>query len=477
MDFPVFHLDFLGNRMLIAVIAVLHVFINHSMAVGAMPLVTLMEWLGFRRRDPEWDRLAYRILTVCFIVTTSVGALTGVGIWLSVSLVNPAAIGSLIRVFFWAWFAEWIVFALEVVAIMAYTLTWRRMEGRKRAHIVVGATLSALSWVTMAIITAILGFMMDPGNWPAARSFLSALANPIYLPQLAFRTPVAMLAAGTLGLALVPLLTRSQAALRAQAVRVLSVWVLVWLPLAVAGALWYRAAIPSWMLASTPVAIATQAFASWYGTLLTILGIMGAGVLVIAGLGLYRPTWVSRFVAVVPLALTLTLLGTFERVREFIRKPFVISSYMHANGVPVANLPLFQEDGMLPYATYSAAREVSPANREHAGRQVFLLACTRCHTTAGVNSVAARLRALYGPPPWDRDTVKAYLKTMHNVRTYMPPFPGSDEEAGALTDYLVRLPGSAMPLEGAQSAGIPSAESSSGRTGVEGAAPAAPDGA
>ena len=132
---------------------------------------------------------------------------------------------------------------------------------------------------------------------------------------------------------------------------------------------------------------------------------------------------------------------------------------------------------MLPYAAYSAAREVSPANRELAGRQVFLLACTRCHTTAGVNSVIAKLRALYGPPPWDRDTVKAYLKTMHNVRTYMPPFPGSDEEAGALADYLVRLPGSATPLEGAQSAGIPSAVSSSGRTGVERAVPAAPDGA
>ena len=44
MDFPVFHLDFLGNRMLIATIAVLHVIINHSLAVGAMPLVAAMEW-------------------------------------------------------------------------------------------------------------------------------------------------------------------------------------------------------------------------------------------------------------------------------------------------------------------------------------------------------------------------------------------------------------------------------------------------
>ena len=39
MDFPVFHLDFLGNRMLVAMIAVVHVMINHSLAVGAMEKV------------------------------------------------------------------------------------------------------------------------------------------------------------------------------------------------------------------------------------------------------------------------------------------------------------------------------------------------------------------------------------------------------------------------------------------------------
>lgn len=46
MDFPVFHLDFMGNRMLIAVIAIVHVIINHAMAVGLMPLVTILEYRG-----------------------------------------------------------------------------------------------------------------------------------------------------------------------------------------------------------------------------------------------------------------------------------------------------------------------------------------------------------------------------------------------------------------------------------------------
>ncbi len=55
MDFPVFHLDVFGNRGLIAVIAVLHVLINHGLAVGMMPLVACMEWYGHRKQDPRWD--------------------------------------------------------------------------------------------------------------------------------------------------------------------------------------------------------------------------------------------------------------------------------------------------------------------------------------------------------------------------------------------------------------------------------------
>ena len=43
MDFPIFHLDWLNNRMLIAIIVILHVIINHGLAIGFMPFVTWLE--------------------------------------------------------------------------------------------------------------------------------------------------------------------------------------------------------------------------------------------------------------------------------------------------------------------------------------------------------------------------------------------------------------------------------------------------
>jgi cytochrome bd-type quinol oxidase subunit 1 len=454
MDFPVFHVDFLGNRLLIAMIAVLHVVVNHSLAVGAMPLVAAMEWWGHKKNDPRWDRLAYRILTVCFVLTTTVGALTGVGIWLSTSLVNPYAIGSLIRVFFWAWFVEWLVFVAEVLCIMVYYLTWKRLADRKRLHIGIGVTLAIFSWVTMAIITAILGFMMDPGSWMSEESFVAGVFNPIYLPQLAFRTPVAMVAAGCLALFLGFFFTRSDLELRRDSVRWLSLWGLAWLPLVALGSLWYWRVIPNFMRDNVPIALSTQRFTTWYDQLLTILAAMVLVVFVVALIGALLPRRLPHAALLVPFVAVVLLLGSFERVREFIRKPYIIGDYMYANGIRVDDYPLLKEEGVLRHATYTAIREVTEDNRIEAGEEVFRLTCTRCHTATGVNAVPDRLREMYGATTWDRETVKYYVLGMHTARPFMPPFPGTEAEAGALADYLIELRRTQRPVIGAQD-GIP----------------------
>jgi len=453
MDFPVFHLDFLGNRLLIAGIGIVHVFISHGLAVGAMPVIAAMEWWGLRRGGDGWDRLVYRVLLVCFVITTSVGALTGVGIWFSTSLVNPAAIGSLIRVFFWAWFSEWVVFTFEVVLIMVYFLTWKRMAERKGLHVGVGAVLAGFSWLTMVIVTAILAFMMDPGNWLSQRSFLIGFFNPSYLPQLAFRTPLAMIGAATFVLFLAFFFTRGEPVLRRRAVRWVSTWTLAWTPLAAFAGLWYWRVVPEWAIANVPVALTTQQLVAWHRSVAFGLAAVVGLVVACALVGVLRPAWLPRGALLVPFLATLVLMGSFERVREFIRKPYVISQYMYANGLRLEDYPLFAEEGVLAHATYAKVREVTADNRVEAGEEVFRIACSRCHTTSGVNGVVARLEKLYGRGAWERDAVKAYLASMHNARPFMPPVPGTDAELGALTDYLLSLQAWPRPLRGAQSVG------------------------
>ncbi len=455
MDFPIFHLDFFGNRVLFGVIAILHVLINHSMAVGAVPLIATMEWWGRRTGDAQWDRLAYRILFVCFIITTTLGALSGVGIWLSASLVNPNAITTLIRIFFWGWFFEWIIFVIEVCLIMAYFLTWNGWGRRhKVAHIVMGYSLAFFSWITMVVIVAILSFMMDIGTWAEQPSLLTGVLNPIYIPQLAFRTPVAMVSAGIMAMFLVYFFTERRSEFYRRAVRFTSVWTLAWALPALGGAFWYWQVIPDWAVRHIPVALGTQAFERWHATLVNIILAAVIAAAFVALWGLARPKWLPRVVLIVPFVLAMALLGYFERVREFIRKPYAVANLVYSNGLRPDDYALLQEEGVLAHATYVPMRTITPENRLEAGRHMFLIACTRCHTTTGVNGVVAKLTNLYGSNPWEHPIVLNYLKTMHNSRPFMPPAPGTDEELSALADYLLSLQTNPVRMVGAQTGGV-----------------------
>lgn len=454
MDLPVFHLDFLNDRVLIAIIAILHVVVNHSMAVGGIPLVAFLERRAYLREDAAWDDVARRTLALFFAVTTTVGALTGVGIWFSAALVNPYAIGSLLRVFFWTWFTEWLVFVTEVVLILAYYLTWKSWTGpRKRAHVRLGFVLSGASWVTMALIVSILGFMMDPGSWRSDRTLFHGMFNPVYLPQLAFRTPLAMTMAGAFGLVTVPWTTERGSALRERAVRTMSRWLLVWILPCLAGGAWYAHAVPAAMRANLPVALVTQALEPWARSALVVLVVAVLLIALVAAVGA-RGGRLAGWALVTPAILTIALVGTFERVREFIRKPYVIADYMYSNGFRKGDYPLLHRDGLLALATYTSVRKITPENEVEAGRQVFLLACTRCHTADGVNGIRGTLERLYGDAPWDRDSIAAYVGALNTTRPFMPPFPGSDAERDALAAYLVSLQFRHDSIEGAQTEGV-----------------------
>jgi mono/diheme cytochrome c family protein len=465
MDFPMFHLDWLNNRMLIAIIAILHVIINHGLAVGFMPFVTWLEQRGVSRSgkdqitDLEWDKMVYKIMKVAFIITTTLGAMTGVGIWFSVALVSPASIGSLIRVFYWAWFIEWLVFVTEVVLIMIYFLTWKNSNTSLKAkikHINFGWYLSIFSWITMAIIVSILGFMMDPGNWETNKSLLNGFTNPIYLPQLLFRTPTAMLVAGIFGMLLVTIFTKSGSELRLNAVKYASKWLILWAPISLIGAYIYYNAMPEAMTANMSTAVGTIAFSQYYD-LLKYFVAGGVGFTLIVGIiGVYKTKVLKPYMVIIPVVTAIAYLGFFERVREFIRKPYVIGQYMYSNLLLEDDYVVYKRDGILKHATYTSVNEVTEDNKIEAGKNVFTIACSRCHTAQGVNSILDVFDRMYGSTgkPLDVASMAAYMPNMHTARNFMPEFPGNEKEAEALATYIKYLQQTGDVLEGAQEEGV-----------------------
>jgi mono/diheme cytochrome c family protein len=441
MDFPIFDLGWVGNRFLFVVIAITHVLVNHALAVGLAPVVVGMEFLGIKEQFPDWDKLAYKIMKVAFIVTTTVGAMTGVGIWFSASLVNPNSIGSLIRVFFSAWFFEWLIFVTEVVLIMFYYLTWKSWtKGRaKLNHFKVGYGLAVFSWITMAVIVGILGFMMDPGNWNTERSLLNGFLNPIYLPQLVFRTFLAGMMGASFALACTYFFTEKDSEIRAKATRFTSGWLLVCAVPTIGGGLWYWSVIPEMMISNMSVALGMQQFQSWYEMISKLLVGGVLAVIAFAALTYLRPRWnYGKWAFILPIVVLWGTLGMFERVREFIRKPYVIGGYMYSNAYRVEDYPLLKSEGILKHATFVSTREVTDDNLIEAGKNVFMLSCSRCHTTNGVNAITDKFRTMYGTidQPWDADAMKAYIRNMHNARYYMPPFPGNAKELEALVSYI-----------------------------------------
>lgn len=458
MDFPSYYIDHLaGGRLIIGIIASLHVLINHPLAVGAYPLLTYMEWWAHKHNNRSLDQLAYRITFIVFIVTTTVGAMTGVGIWLSTSLFAPFAIGSLLRVFFWGWFAEWLVFISEVGLILWWFLSWKKADtpDKKRKHIRIGIALSIMSWLTMALIVAVLGFMMKPGDWNQTRAFLDAMTNPLYVPQLGFRTFFALMTGAVFVWFASFFFTRNQTNLRTWLVYRLSHVTLVSLGFTLLFGVWYWNRIPEVMRANSSVALLSQQFMGWHEQFSSLLAWTLGTFLVVAISGLSFPRVIPRWALLIPSFMGIWLLGHFERAREFMRKPWVIGEYLYSNGVRKDELAFLQNEGILKHATYVKHREVTEANKLECGADLFMLACSRCHSTTGLNSVIDKFDVMYGADkPWDNAALAAFLGSMHQTRTFMPPFPGNSKEADALVAYLQDLRRTRAPLSGAQSAGI-----------------------
>lgn len=100
-DFPIFEMPVIGQRMLMAINAIIHVFVSHGGAVGGSVVLALVAWWTNKKNDLAAYNVVYRLLMVFFIISTSVGALTGIGMWIHANIISLNAIGGLIRVFFW----------------------------------------------------------------------------------------------------------------------------------------------------------------------------------------------------------------------------------------------------------------------------------------------------------------------------------------------------------------------------------------
>ncbi len=462
MDYPTWGPG-IGGGVVIAIISVAHVLVSHF-AVGGGIALAVLETLSVRRRDPSLRALARRSSIMLILISTVFGAVSGVAIWFSIGLVAPAATSALIRTFAWAWAIEWTFFIVEVATALAWATTWDRV--RPRTHLLLIWLYAAAAFLSLVVIQGILAFMLTPGRWLVTHQFWDGLLNPSYLPGLVLRTGICLLLAGCY-LALAAQRERDLAA-RGSMVRLLAGFQIVGAVLGGASYLWWlQAALPGGLAAVFAGAAATAQSMRW------TVSLARAGLLVALALSLFaffRPRWHRWTTAVVTLLAAFLFFGAFERVREGARKPFVIRDWMFSNGILLSDVPRLNERGILAVSGW-ASRAAASGNLE-AGEQIFRIQCAACHTRDGYNSIRERLGAadpdrIAGLIGFMRADAEVWAEAVRTQRVsagpgagtadlkvdrdqlvypYMPPLVGTEEDAAALAEYLLRAAGGGLAL-------------------------------
>lgn len=439
MNYPVWDVTF-GAGLLIALVSILHVFVSHF-AVGGGLFLVLTERRALQQGDNgvlSWLRTHTKFFV---LVTVVFGAISGVGIWFTIALIHPSATSSLIHAYVWGWAIEWVFFFLEITAALLYLYGWDKLDSR--LHQWYGWIYFIAAYASLVIINGIITFMLTPGKWIETHAFWTGFFNPTYFPSLAVRTAIALALAGMY--ALVTASRISDPKLKARMVKWSADWILPALAVIPLLIWWYIRSIPPDLWASTRGGMPT---ATHYALNAAVLAI--ATFLLALGT-LIRPARLHLAYSLLLLLAALGTMGSFEFVREAIRKPYVIANYMYDNSL-YAKLPaadaVFSVDALDKAGVLATAHWVRPAAGPTAGREIFRVECQGCHTVDGYRGV----RRLLAARQWDTAQLNAMLGSldvMHN--SAMPPFAGTDAEREALGAYLATLyHPSPAPSDGAQ---------------------------
>ena len=161
---PTVEFPYTGNRTAVWIVAQLHILFA-AFILGAPIFVVISEWLGYRKQDPRYDRLAKEVIKVT-VILYSMTALTG-GLFIFVLLATyPQFTTWLINHFFLIFAVIYpLLFIGETIVLYLYFYTWDAWKGdRKARHIALGVLLNIIGTVTLFVIDGPTSFMNTPAK-------------------------------------------------------------------------------------------------------------------------------------------------------------------------------------------------------------------------------------------------------------------------------------------------------------------------
>ncbi|HEX5549868.1 MAG TPA: cytochrome ubiquinol oxidase subunit I [Nitrospira sp.] len=159
---PPVEFPYTGNRTAVWIVAQLHILFA-AFILGAPIFVVISEWLGYRKQDPRYDRLAKEVMKVT-VILYSMTALTG-GLFIFVLLATyPQFTTWLINHFFLVFAVIYpLLFIGETILLYLYFYSWDAWKGDKKArHIALGVVLNLIGTITLFVIDGPTSFMNTP---------------------------------------------------------------------------------------------------------------------------------------------------------------------------------------------------------------------------------------------------------------------------------------------------------------------------
>ena len=435
MQFFPYHFPFLGNGMVIALNAVFHVLISHGIGIGAFAMLIFGEF-RFGTLKPNsipyegWTRFNKEYLRYSVMVITILGSITGAGIWFTIMSLTPPGVSSMLRIFFWAWYFEYFVFLGEIVVLLIIYFKWDSFITSQR-HLLArfGTAYVLLSFFSAVSIAAVLGFMLTPGAWIQTRGFWQGVLNPSFLPQLVTRLAFSVILGSLCSLAGVVFFGHES--FKREGIRFFSWFLLISLLVFLGGLSVYYYVIPLAFSSHIRFSVLTSNFSRYPG-IWNGLNLLFFALLFLCAFSSRRGSISWTKVFLIPAIVSIcVLVAEFERIREFIRGPYLMPGHMYANGIILEEGDLLKTKGIL--ASNPWFKAVYPPGRQSQGAFLFGVSCTVCHTYFGANDIpdALALRS--------RDGIFVLLKHLHEIAPFMPPFEGNENERGLLADYLYDL--------------------------------------
>lgn len=440
MEYPFFEVPRLGGGMLIALVAISHILIAHF-AVGGGIYMAVTHWLAIRRGDELLLRYLRDHSRFLILLAFVAGAVSGVGIWITIGLVSPAATSRLVHNFVWGWAAEYAFFVSEIVAGYVYYYGWGRLSSRQQ--LAAGWIYAISAFMSLFIINGILTFMLTPSMWAdmlASKAFNPnfgfwlGIFNDTFWPSLVLRT-ISSLALAAIFVAVIVNVQRKYSRDEKQRIINIGAYYMIPLVLMPPAAIWYFGELPR--------DVRTLAFGGAVAmTLFMAFGV--AASLMIGGYAYFgllrRKRYINLETSLLLLAIAFVATGSMEFVREGIRKPYLIYGVLYSNGIPatpewkermrregsLAQMPFIRAPGQ----TVDDIRRLSLCE---AGELVYRAQCRICHESNGSNALE----------PLVRDKSRMWLlrttSELDRVRHFMPPFLGDDFELKAVVEYQLKL--------------------------------------